>query len=399
MVIKTLTVSEINNYLKKIIDNDFILNNLSIKGEISNLKFHSSGHIYFSLKDKDSKINCIMFKSDAVNLSLDLENGMSVIAKCRLSIYIKDGSYQLYCREIEEDGLGDLHIQFERLKNQLYLEGLFEEEHKKDIPDFVNTVGVVTSQTGAAFQDIKRVIKRRNNFVNIFLYPAKVQGEGASKSIIDGIKYFNKNKNVDVIIIGRGGGAIEELWAFNDKDLAYEIFKSKIPIISAVGHEIDYTISDFVCDVRAATPSMAGELAVPKIDDIIKKLYDYFDILNQNIEFNIERNFYLLDNFKKTIEKHNPDKIIKGKMERAKELEKNLYNSILRKLKRETNHVKNLNELLKAYNPLNVLNKGYTVVKDEENTLINSIKKIDLEKEYKVIFKDGTLKCNFKTLR
>ena len=224
MKIKTLTVSEVNNYLKRIIDNDFILNNLSVKGEISNLKYHSSGHIYFSLKDEGGKINCVMFRSKAIMLKLTLEEGMGVVIGGRASIYPQNGSIQLYCDTIEQEGRGELYIKFERLKEKLSKEGYFDEELKKEIPKLPSRVGIVTSPTGAAIRDIINVSRRRNSLVDLVLYPAKVQGIGAYMEVIEGIKYFNRTKSVDVIIIGRGGGSIEELWNFNEEELAKAIF-------------------------------------------------------------------------------------------------------------------------------------------------------------------------------
>ncbi len=220
MKIKTLTVSEVNNYIKKILDNDFILNNLSVRGEISNLKYHSSGHIYFSLKDDNSKINCIMFKSKSYDLDIVLQEGMAVIVSGRASVYSANGTFQIYCDRIEQEGLGELHIKFEKLKEKLSREGYFEEEFKKPLPKNPYRVGVVTSETGAAIQDIINVIRRRNTKVDIVLYPALVQGDGAYKTVIEGIEYFNKKKSVDVIIIGRGGGSMEELWNFNEEAIS-----------------------------------------------------------------------------------------------------------------------------------------------------------------------------------
>ena len=268
MKIKTLTVSELNNYIKKTLDNDFILNNLVIRGEISNLKYHSSGHIYFSLKDSISKINCIMFKSNSIELNFRLEEGMEVIVNARCSIYQGTGSLQLYIDRLQKEGIGELYVKFENLKKRLQDEGYFDESYKKEIPNMPRRVGVVTSETGAVIKDIINVTKRRSKLVDIVLYPALVQGEGAYKTIINGIRFFNKRKDIDIIIIGRGGGSIEELWNFNEEELAKEIFKSKIPIISAVGHETDFTIADFVSDYRASTPSQAAEIAVPLESDI-----------------------------------------------------------------------------------------------------------------------------------
>src|SRR5471030_150510 len=263
MNIKTLTVSEVTNYIKRMLDNDFILSNLSVKGEISNLKYHGSGHIYFTLKDSNGKVNCVMFKGSAVSLDFVLEEGMEVIIKGRVSIYPATGSFQLYCDEIKKEGIGDLFIKFEKLKEKLSKAGYFDEACKKPLPKYPKKIGIVTSPTGAAILDIINVSTRRSKLVDLILYPASVQGINAYKEIITGINYFNKKKSVDIIIVGRGGGSIEELWNFNEEELAKAIFNSKIPIISAVGHEIDFTISDFVADVRAATPSQGAEIAVP----------------------------------------------------------------------------------------------------------------------------------------
>lgn len=283
MKIKTLSVSEVSNYLKKIIDNDFILMNLSVKGEISNLKYHSSGHIYFSLKDEGSKINAIIFKDDALKLNFRLEEGMSIRVKGRVSIYPPSGNLQLYIKEVEEEGEGDLFVRFEKLKEKLKKEGYFNEENKKPIPLFPKRIGIITSKTGAAIRDIINVSRRRNSLVDLVLYPAQVQGENAYKTIIDGIRYFDEKKDVDVIILGRGGGSIEELWNFNEEDLAKEIFKCKIPIISAVGHETDFTISDFVSDLRAATLSQGAEIAVPLEEDLYLNIKGAEEFLNREI--------------------------------------------------------------------------------------------------------------------
>lgn len=284
MKMKTLTVSEVNNYLKKTIDNDFILNNVKVIGEISNFKIHSSGHIYFSLKDESSKINCIIFRDNAVNLDFVAEEGMQVEIDGRLSLYIKEGLYNLHCYKIKKAGVGELFEKFQKLKCELKSEGIFDDHYKKNIPSLPKRIGVITSETGAAIRDIITIIKRRNKNLDIVLYPALVQGNYAVDTLIDGIIYFNTKKSVDVIIIGRGGGSIEELWAFNNRDLAYEIFNSNIPIVSAVGHEVDYTICDFVSDVRAATPSAAAELVSPNLFDIISQLNYYNNHLNSFID-------------------------------------------------------------------------------------------------------------------
>lgn len=274
MHVKTLTVSQLNRYVKNTLDADFILNNASVKGEISNLKIHSSGHIYFSLKDEGSKINCVMFKSYAYKLNFNLENGMNIIAHGNVSVYGKEGSYQLYVKEMKREGIGDLYIAFEKLKEKLKNEGLFDESNKKEIPRFCKKIGgVITSPTGAALRDIINVTKRRNKGIELLIYPALVQGTDASKTLVDGIKTLNKVEDVDIIILARGGGSIEELWAFNNEDLAYTIYNSKKPIITGVGHETDFTIVDFVSDRRAPTPSAAAEIAAFDREVLMKEIF------------------------------------------------------------------------------------------------------------------------------
>ena len=394
MRIKILGVSEVNNYIKKTIDNDFILNNLSVKGEISNLKYHSSGHIYFSLKDDLGKINCIMFKSDAINLDFTLKEGLEVIVKARASIYQATGSLQLYCREIEESGVGTLHIKFQKLKDKLSKEGLFDNKYKKEIPQNIKRLGVVTADTGAAIHDILNVSRRRNSSVDIVLYPAKVQGEGGYKTIIDGINYFNVKKSVDVIIIGRGGGSIEELWNFNEEELAYAIFKSKIPIISAVGHEVDYTISDFVSDLRAATPSQAAEIAVTNKQEMVVELLNIKTLLNKNIDSIINREKNRLESLEKILSLHSPIAKISNSYIELDRIKKDLNKIIINRLNEEKNKLRELNMLLIANNSLTILDKGFSIVKDE-NGVIKSKDELKESKNIEIIFKDGSIKGKF----
>lgn len=259
------TVSQINNYIKALLDQMPVLQNIWIKGEISNFKRHSSGHLYLTLKDGGAVIKAVMFRNAAANLSFAPADGTKVLARGRISVYEAGGQYQMYIEEMEADGLGDLYAKFEALKKQLSEEGLFDDERKKPIPRFPETIGIVTSPTGAAIRDMINVIKRRCPMVKVIIYPCFVQGESAAQSIAAGIKYFNENKKVDVIIAGRGGGSIEDLWAFNEEITARSVAQSEIPVISAVGHEVDFTICDFAADLRAPTPSAAAELAVPDI--------------------------------------------------------------------------------------------------------------------------------------
>lgn len=395
MKIRTLSVTEVNNYIKKTLDNDFILNNLVVKGEISNLKYHTSGHVYFSLKDVNSKINCVMFKTNKLELDFRLEEGMEVVISGRASIYQGTGSLQLYVNSIKKEGIGDLYIKFEMLKEKLSKEGYFDLENKKPLPKMPKRIGVVTSETGAVIRDIINVSKRRNKYVDIVLYPAKVQGSLAYKSIIDGIKYFNKNKSVDVIIIGRGGGSIEELWNFNEEDLAKEIFKSQIPIISAVGHEVDYTISDFVSDFRAATPSQGAEVAVPVIKDINEEIKNLYSSLNYIMDKKIEDERFKIRNSERILKLNNPRiKITNAYLDIDNSNEK-LKSILINRLEKEKLKLKSLNDLLLANSPMNILNKGYVIVKDDKNKLITSKDKFSKENDIKILLKDGEVKGKF----
>lgn len=395
MKMKTLTVSEVNNYIKKILDNDFILNNLLVRGEVSNLKYHSSGHIYFSLKDSVSKINCVMFKSNSISLDFKLEDGMQVIASARCSIYQGTGALQLYIDKLEKEGLGELHIKFEKLKKKLEEEGYFDFEYKKPIPKMPRRIGVVTSETGAVIRDIINVTKRRSSLVDIVLYPALVQGEGAYKTIIEGIKYFNDKKIVDTIIIGRGGGSLEELWNFNEEELAKEIFKSKIPIISAVGHEVDFTISDFVSDFRASTPSQAAEIAVPLESDIRNIIKDcenkIYKLTLDALNYEKER----VNNYKKILNLNSPEVILSNSYIEIDRLKDKMRNILLNKIEKEKIKLKSLNDLLEAHNPLNVLKKGFAIVEDKDNNVISSKKKLQDIDEINIIFSDGKIKGRF----
>ena len=395
MKIRTISVSEVNNYVKKVLDKDFILNNLSVKGEISNLKYHSTGHVYFSLKDKTSKINCVMFKSNAQNMNFTMEDGMSVVVTGRLSVYTVNGTFQIYCEEIEKAGLGDLYVKFEALKQKLNEEGYFDSYHKKSLPDNPCKIGVVTSPTGAAIQDIKNVIRRRNKFVDILLYPAQVQGEGAYLTIIEGIEYFNATNSVDVIIIGRGGGSIEELWAFNEEELAMAIFNSKIPIISAVGHEVDFTISDFVSDVRAATPSQAGELVVSEDILLYDKIKRYNEMLEGYIKSKFDSERTKLESFEKILSLNSPmNKIVNSYLD-VEKLKNRLDFIMDSKFKSEKTRIISLNNVLQAHNPINVLAKGYAIIEGENGEVYSRKDDFKDEQFININLRDGSVKGTF----
>lgn len=395
MNIKTLTVSEVTSYIKRMLDNDFILSNLSVKGEISNLKYHGSGHIYFTLKDSNGKVNCVMFKGNAVLLDFVLEEGMEVIIKGRASIYPATGSFQLYCDEIKKEGLGDLFIKFEKLKEKLSKAGYFDEANKKQLPKYPEKIGIVTSPTGAAIKDIINVSNRRSTLVDLVLYPAKVQGTGAYKEVINGINYFNKTKSVDIIIIGRGGGSIEELWNFNEEELAKAIFNSKIPIISAVGHEIDFTISDFVADVRAATPSQGAEIAVALSSDIEAKVYDISRMLDKKIDDKLKACKSDLAGAERILKIHSPIAKISNSYLELDKLQDRLKFVIKTKIKKEKIQIENFNNLLSAHNPIKVISKGYAIIEDNEKRLITSKEQLKETINLKIYIKDGNVEGNF----
>ena len=388
MQIKSLSVTEVNNYIKRTIDNDFILNNLRVQGEISNLKFHSSGHIYFSLKDEDSKINCIMFKYNAENLSIPLEEGKKVEIRGKASVYLKDGTYQLYCSSISEIGLGELFIRFNKLKERLEAQGLFKDEHKKKLPKYPFKIGVVTSPTGAAIKDIIQVTERRNPFTELIVYPALVQGKNSSASLIKGLKALDERGDIDIIILTRGGGSIEELWSFNDEELAYSIYKTRCPVISGVGHERDFTISDFVADIRAATPSQAAEIAVPEIGNIQGELERLIDRLNLILENKIVREKNDLELYKRRLENFNTISYIVHKFNEIDGLADNLNKLIKIKLDNGYQELSSKKQLLEAHNPLNVLNKGYTLVYQNDE-LIKSKSNFKEAALTRIIFQDG----------
>jgi exodeoxyribonuclease VII large subunit len=395
MYIKTLSVSGLNNYIKKIMDSDFILNNSHVKGEISNLKLHSSGHMYFSLKDAYSKINCVMFKGSVCNLKLMPENGMNVVVKGRISVYEKEGSYQLYCDSLELEGMGELFAAFEKLKGKLESEGLFLESHKRELPRYVKKIGVVTSPTGAAIQDIINVAKRRNSGVDILLYPARVQGLNSSSELIDGIKYMNKT-DVDVIILARGGGSLEELWAFNDEELAYTVFNSEIPVITGVGHETDFTIVDFVSDRRASTPSQACEIAVFDLNEMNSRISYVKATLDKMAVKRLAESRSRVDMLRSRIEFSNPSVRIVNEYAMIDDIRAFLDRSIKLRLSKEKDRLGSLNALLMANNPLRVLTKGYSIIEDENRNVISSVDGLRKEGKVNIIVKDGSVKAELK---
>lgn len=384
------SVSEINSHIKNVLETNLLP--LMVEGELANFVRHRSGHIYFSLKDERSSIRCVFFRSYVQRLDFNPKEGDKVICKGRITVFEKAGSYQLNVTKMIPSGIGELQIKFEKLKNKLSAEGLFDAEHKKKLPSFPQTIGVVTSSSGAAIRDIKNVIERRFP-VKILLYPATVQGDNAASEVIKGIKYFNDAQNVDLIIIGRGGGSQEDLFCFNDENLAYEIFKSKLPIISAVGHEIDFTISDFVADLRAPTPSAAAELAVPDKSDLIDKInYLKNKIISQTYK-KIDDKKLKMQVLDAKLQRYHPINLIHSFQQRVDELTYRLNHLTKNQLHEKNNRIQFLTKRLLSLSPYEALKRGYAIVR-KENKIINSVKKVEKNQEINIKLSDGTIDCN-----
>lgn len=399
MKVKALRVTDVNMYIKNILARDPILSNIQVEGEIFNFKWHSSGHIYFSLKDDKSRIKTVMFKQNTSNLLIEPKEGMKVVVEGYISVYERDGNYQLYANNIFLKGQGELYLEFDKLKKKLESKGYFDEESKKPLPYMPTRIGLVTSDTGAAVRDIISVIKRRMPFAEIVLYPALVQGIYAAKDLKKGIETLEQMECIDIIIIGRGGGSIEELWAFNNEELAKTIFKSKVPIVSAVGHETDFTICDFVADLRVPTPSVAGEMVVPdcmlekqKIISMRKQLFQAIDYMLDR-----ERNMIKMQDIKQAISSI----ALKLKTENKSIetlMEKNIE-TMDRELQNQRNSIEKLANLADAYSPLKTLARGYSVVQSKEGKAIKSINDLKIEEDVNIIFEDGEAKARVLELK
>lgn len=384
-----ITVTDLNKYIKGRIDNDEMLNNVLVKGEISNFKNHYTGHMYFALKDENSLIKCVMFKTYTTHLSFMPKDGMKVIILGGVSVFERDGVYQIYAKAMKEDGLGNLYVAYEELKNKLSNEGLFDEKYKKPIPFMPKTIGVLTSNTGAVIRDIINVSTRRNPNVNIRLYPVPVQGSGAGEKIAEGIELMNKNKLADVLIIGRGGGSIEDLWPFNEEIVARAMFNSEIPIISAVGHETDFTIADFVADLRAPTPSAAAELAVANIDDVRENLRAY----NNRYKVSLKKKIELMKmSYEKCMTRQafkNPTQKINEQYMLIDMKVKSLQNSILLKIKEDkTKFVKEVAKL-DALSPLKTLTRGYSIISKQDGRIAKEVKDLSQGEKVSIRLSDG----------
>ena len=398
--IKFLTVTQINEYIKMMMDSNPILKNVWIRAEISNFTNHyRTGHFYFSLKDDGALVRAVMFKTYAQNISFEPKDGMKVLVHGRISSFVRDGQYQVYVDEILPDGVGALYVAFEQLKRKLEAEGLFDEARKKKLPKIPSRIGIVTSPTGAAIQDMLNILGRRFPCAEIYIYPAQVQGADAAPQLIEGLKYFNRTKNVDVIIIGRGGGSAEDLWAFNDEKLAYAVSESDIPVISAVGHESDFTICDFVADKRAPTPSAAAELAVPDSADIAAALEKVKSRMSSNL---ISRVIAYRKNLKYLAEAgvlSDPTFIVNDRRMELIHLSEKLDLITEKKIdKAKAALIASLSKL-EALNPLAVVARGFGVVTDGKGGTIKSAESVSVGDTVNVKMKDGVITATVENIK
>lgn len=410
------SVSQVNKYIKRMFDNDFFLRDVQVKGEVSNVKYHSSGHIYFTLKEEGSSIAAVMFRSArAGGLSFTLENGQSVVLTGNVAVYERDGRYQIYVRSIAKDGLGNLYEAYELLKQKLFEEGLFDFEHKKEIPQFPKKIGIVTAKTGAAIQDIRNVARRRNPYVQLYLYPAKVQGDGAAATIVKGIETLDA-MGMDTIIVGRGGGSIEDLWPFNEEIVARAIYAAKTPIISGTGHEIDNTIADYAADLRAPTPSAACELAIPDIMGQVERLQQLEQNLQQQMSHKLHRSKLYLDTVAARLERVSPmtrfhnqrmyadalqDRLMQIMTKRCEQMGQRYEKALDRlpaafndKYNRRRHQFELLLARLDGLSPTARLTGGYGYVEDSSGIPVQSVRSVKEQDAISITVQDGTIEAN-----
>lgn len=386
------TVKQVNSYIKHLFTGDYLLKQISVRGEVSNCKYHSSGHIYFSLKDESGTIACVMFAGKRGGLSFRMKEGDEVVARGEISVYERDGKYQLYASRIEETGKGRLYEEFIRRKEELEEMGMFDPMYKKPIPAYAKRIGVVTASTGAAIHDIINVAGRRNPFVQLILYPAKVQGEGAAESVVAGIRALEKQQ-VDVIIAGRGGGSIEDLWAFNEEIVARAIFACQVPVISAVGHETDVTIADFVADMRAPTPSAAAELAVWDASQVQRQLAEYRLHLRRMLDQRTERARLYLREFLTRLTYLHPRYKLQERQQRLTDLEDRLKMTMNRSLLKEKHRLELYMERFRNLSPLQKLTGGYSYVEMEDRRRIRSIEDVSVGDPLLIHVTDGVIRA------
>ncbi len=389
-----LTVSQINFYVKSLLDSDKVLSNFYISGEISNFKGHyQSGHLYFSLKDNKSVIKCIMFSNFSKKLRFKPEDGIKVLIRGNLSVYESTGQYQIYVEDMQPSGIGELSFAFEQLKDKLSKEGLFDLDHKKSLPKYPSKIGVITSPIGAAVKDIQDTLNRRFPIAKVILYPVLVQGDDAAFQIIKAIEAFNSKSLVDVIIIARGGGTIEDLWAFNNEFLARTIYDSDIPIVSGVGHQTDFTICDFVSDVRAPTPTAAAELCTSEKSQVLLDIKTLIERSNSSIKLKLHKAKSQINILTEKLYNLSPDTKIDNQKIALDILYDRLINSLNTKISENTNKLHIINSNLKSLNPISILNRGYSIVQNDSGKIIKSVNDVNESQTIKVFTSDGVIEC------
>lgn len=382
------SVAQVNSYIKNLFVQDFLLNRISVRGEVSNCKYHTSGHIYFTLKDKSGTLSAVMFAGQRKGLAFQLQEGQQVVVTGSIDIYERDGKYQLYAREIKRDGVGDLFERFQRLRDELEEMGMFAAEYKKPIPKYAKTIGIVTASTGAAIHDIMNIAARRNPYVQLILYPALVQGQDAKFSIVNGIRTLDA-LGLDVLIVGRGGGSMEDLWAFNEEIVARAIFECETPVISAVGHETDVTIADYVADLRAPTPSAAAELAVFDYRQFENRLEVLLEALMRGMERNLERKKAQVEQYQMKLKLHHPERILNDHRQRLVQIQDQMERSLEEKLTDRKHRLALLAGRLHGMSPLERLSRGFGFVTDKDGKPVASVKKLQKEEILSVRLADG----------
>lgn len=388
---QVLSITQINEYIRSRLDEDRLLNQVAVRGEISNYKMYPSGHHYFTLKDENAALKCVMFKASAVRLRFRPENGMKVIAMGKISVFPRDGAYQLYCNALAMDGIGDLYAAFEQLKAKLAAQGLFAQEHKKPLPRFPQTIGIVTSSAGAAVHDMLRILKKRYPLVKVRLLPVRVQGAEAPGEIAAAIRYANHFQLADLLIVGRGGGSIEDLWAFNDERVAYAIYESEIPIISAVGHEPDVTISDYVADLRAATPSNAAELAVPDQAALLQSMDSVATSMAGILQRQLHTARQRLNALAISPTLSSPVGYLEQRQKELEHLKSRMISAQTQQIQRKKQRFVSCTAKLDAMSPLKVLSRGYSIVNTEDGHILRSVKQAECGKEISVRLSDGSI--------
>lgn len=391
MAQNVVSVSQLNEYIRGKLDGDALLSGIAVRGELSNYKVYPSGHHYFTLKDEASSLKCVMFKSSAVRLRFRPENGMKVIAMGKISVYPRDGVYQLYCASMAMDGIGDLYAAFEQLKAKLSAQGLFDPAHKKPLPKYPGTIGIVTSSAGAAVHDMLRILRKRYPLTRVLLLPVRVQGAEAPGEIAAAIRYANHYQLADLLIVGRGGGSIEDLWAFNDEQVAHAIYDSRIPVISAVGHEPDVTISDYVADLRAATPSNAAELAVPDQDALRQNLDSMCMAMTTALTRQVKAARQHLQVLSGSPALQSPTGYLEQRRKSLELLQNRLVSAETRTVERKNRQFIELTSKLDAMSPLKVLTRGYALVRRENGMVLKSVRQIEPGERIKVSLSDGSL--------